>query len=149
MFIFCSFTISTNSGRRIFQVSPLQVTCGAGRYQITLQAFTTNGQGLCAFLTGGEKPHNGGTVVAVPRLKSNAKNENDRTADIWVSAVPHHKDTEAGMPIAKKLAVELNEAISLTVGIHIDHAAPEEIKMLYENCLEAARQFIDEYKKMR
>lgn len=130
-------------------MSPLQVTCGEGRYQITLQAFTTNGQGICAFLTGGEKPHNGGTVVAVPRLKSNAKNENDRTADIWVSAVPRHKDTEAGVPIAKKLAVELNESISLTVGIHIDHAAPEEIKMLYQNCLEAARQFIDLYKKMR
>ncbi len=120
-------------------------TIGTGRYQINVQGTTTNGHGICAFMTGGEKPHNGGTVVANPRLKSNAKHNEDRTADIWISCVPGHKDTEIGVSIAKLLAVKLNEAISLTVGIHIDHATPEEVKLLCENCTKAAEQFITLY----
>ncbi len=120
---------------------------GEGRYQITIEGFATAGHGLCLMMTGGDLPHNGGTVVASPRIKSNAKHENDRTADLWVSCVPGHKDTEIGMPIAKLLATQLNEAISLTVGIHLDHASIEEIKLVCDNCTKAAEEFIKCYKK--
>ena len=120
----------------------IKTTAGTGRYTVTLTAWTTEGNGICAFLTGGEKPHNGGTVVACPRLKSNARNNEDRTADIWVSGVPGHKDTEVGIPIAIQLAVALNEPISLTAGIHIDHATPDEVRLLCDNCARAAEELI-------
>ena len=61
--------------------------------------------------------------------------------------IPGHKDTEIGIPVAKILATKLNEAISLTVGIHIDHASKKEIEMLITNCKLAAERFIAEYQK--
>lgn len=128
-------------------MTPKEITVGEGKFTIHLRAFTTRGNGICAFLTGGVKEHNGGTVVAVPRLKSNAKDDQDRTADIWISAVPRHKDTEIGVPVAKKMAVAINEAISLTCGIHIDHATKEEIKKICDNCMMAADEFISHYQK--
>ena len=124
----------------------IHASAGDGRYTVHVDAFSTEGKGLCAFLYGGEIPHNGGTVVAVPRLKSNSTHDHDFTADIWISAVPHHKDTEIAVPIAKLMAVQLNEPISLTAGIHIDKASREEINHLCQNCQEAALQFIKKYR---
>ena len=124
----------------------IHASAGDGRYTVHVDAFSTEGKGLCAFLYGGEIPHNGGTVVAVPRLKSNSTHDHDFTADIWISAVPHHKDTEIAVPIAKLMAVQLNEPISLTAGIHIDKASREEINRLCQNCQEAALQFIKKYR---
>ena len=49
------------------------------------------------------------------------------------------------MPVAKHLAVALNEAVSLTSGIHIDHARPDEVKLLCDNCFAAADKFIAAY----
>ncbi len=123
----------------------IEAKYGEGRYQITIEGFATAGHGLCLLMTGGDLPHNGGTVVASPRMKSNAKHENDRTADLWVSGVPGHKDTEIGMPIAKLLATSLNEAISLTIGIHLDHASLDEIKLVCDNCQKAAQVLIRSY----
>lgn len=124
----------------------IHASAGDGRYTVHVDAFSTEGKGLCTFLYGGEIPHNGGTVVAVPRLKSNSTHDHDFTADIWISAVPHHKDTEIAVPIAKLMAVQLNEPISLTAGIHIDKASREEINLLCQNCQEAALQFIKKYR---
>lgn len=124
----------------------IHASAGYGRYTVHVDAFSTEGKGLCAFLYGGEIPHNGGTVVAVPRLKSNSTHDHDFTADIWISAVPHHKDTEIAVPIAKIMAVQRNEPISLTAGIHIDKASREEINLLCQNCQEAALQFIKKYR---
>ena len=124
----------------------IHASAGDGRSTVHVDAFSTEGKGLCAFLYGGEIPHNGGTVVAVPRLKSNSTHDHDFTADIWISAVPHHKDTEIAVPIAKLMAVQLNEPISLTAGIHIDKASREEINLLCQNCQEAALQFIKNYR---
>lgn len=124
----------------------IHASAGDGRYTVHVDAFSTEGKGLCAFLYGDEIPHNGGTVVAVPRLKSNSTHDHDFTADIWISAVPHHKDTEIAVPIAKLMAVQLNEPISLTAGIHIDKASREEINLLCQNCQEAALQFIKKYR---
>lgn len=124
----------------------IHASAGDGRYTVHVDAFSTEGKGLCAFLYGSEIPHNGGTVVAVPRLKSNSTHDHDFTADIWISAVPHHKDTEIAVPIAKLMAVQLNEPISLTAGIHIDKASREEINLLFQNCQEAALQFIKKYR---
>lgn len=120
----------------------IEAKAGEGRTSVEIHAFLTGEKGICAFLTGGVI-HNGGTVVASPRLKSNAKNEEDRTADIWISAVPCHKDTEAGLPVAKYLAVTINQAVSLTCGIHVDHASKEEIQEICENCMEAARKLAE------
>ncbi|MDO4554945.1 MAG: hypothetical protein Q4B70_07370 [Lachnospiraceae bacterium] len=120
---------------------------GDGKYQISLQVTMTDGNGLCCFLTGGQKPHLGGTVVSAPREKSSAIEESDRTADFWVSSVPGHKDVEAAIPIAKYLAVTLNEPVSVSAGIHIENAKPDEIRLLCGNCKKAAEIFVEEYKK--
>jgi len=71
------------------------------------------------------------------------------TADISVLCVPGHKDTEAGMKNAKRLATALNETVSLTVGVHVDLADQEEISLLLRNMVEAAEAFIREAKAAR
>jgi hypothetical protein len=121
---------------------------GEGKYRICLEISSTDGNGICAFLKGGEKPHMGGTVVASPRMKSSAEDEEDRTADIWISSVPGHKDVEAALPVAKYLAVVLNEPVSVSAGIHIEYADGEELRLLCDNCRLAAEQFVKEYQSI-
>ena len=123
----------------------LHASAGDGRYAISIDGFATGGNGLILFMYGGDRIHNGGSVVAVPRLKSNAAHAEDRTADVWVSGVPGHKDTEVGIPIAKHMAVALNESVSLTIGIHVEHATRAEIDLLVANCHAAATAFIQSY----
>ena len=41
----------------------VQATYGEGIYQVFLQAFITEGNGICALLNGGELPHNGGESI--------------------------------------------------------------------------------------
>lgn len=124
----------------------VQETFGEGVYQVSLQAFITEGKGICAFLSGGESPHNGGVVLAVPNKMDANIYDGSLTADIWSSTVPGHKDTEIATKIAKKLAVETQEVISLTCGIHIDHATKEDIKILCDNCVHVVERWIEVYK---
>lgn len=124
----------------------VQVTYGEGIYQVFLQAFITEGNGICAFLNGGELPHNGGVVLAVPNKMDESQFDGSLTADIWASTVPGHKDTEIATNIAKRLAVETQEVISLTCGLHINHATKEDIEKLCDNCMYVVERWLEVYK---
>ena len=46
-------------------INHTELTAGKGRFKVTLFLQETGGHGLCCFLTGGERPHVGGTVLAL------------------------------------------------------------------------------------
>ncbi|MFZ5944574.1 MAG: hypothetical protein ACOYVD_10715 [Bacillota bacterium] len=103
----------------------IQVFYGEGRYRILLKSFFTL-DGLIVTAVGGEKPHVGAAVMAVPGL--------EHTLEI---SVPHHKDAIAFKPMAEYLCKNLGEKVVVTGGIHIANASKEEIEILLNNCLGA------------
>lgn len=119
-----------------------QTAYGEGRCRVTLEMRATNGHGLYGLLGGGELTHVGGVVLAAPRAKSSGEG---LTSNLWIITVPDHKDINIGQQIAHQICVRVNEAVSLTVGLHIDHATAEEIQTLCDNCRAAAELFAAQY----
>jgi hypothetical protein len=107
-----------------------EVSAGEGMHQVTLKMWHT-GEGWIGSLTGGEKPHVGGVLLAVPRpsLKGSGM-----SCDIWSIPVPAHLDNEAALPLVKQICTKIGEVVSLTSGIHINNASAEDIAIIRRNC---------------
>jgi len=99
---------------------------GEGRCQITL-SLTDTGHGIQGLLTGGEKPHIGGMVLALPRPSLSGEGW---SADLYITPVPGHKDVDVARTVAESLARELRVPVAITAGIHSDHLCPEELSQL-------------------
>lgn len=104
-----------------------------------LTVHETDGHGLECLLTGGELPHVGGVAVASPRPKTSGTG---LTCDMWVVSLPGHKDAELAQPLAKRLCIASEQPVSLTVGLHVDHADEADIQALCENCHQAVEQYL-------
>lgn len=118
------------------------IELGKAPFQVRLEVAETEGQGISAFLTGGTAPHVGGVAVAVPRNKSNA---DGLTCDVSQICLPGHKDVYAAVEVAKMLALGANQPVSVTAGLHVDHASPEDVAMLLELSKAAAQQWLDQH----
>lgn len=108
----------------------LSFSFGSGRTVVHLHLLRI-GSDCQAILIGGESPHIGAVVLAVPRisLKGNAV-----SCDCWVSPVPAHKDYLVAQSVAQKLCPALNCVISVSAGIHSDHATESELQTIHANC---------------
>lgn len=111
---------------------------GEGRLRVTCQLTETGGQGLVAFVHGGELPHVGGQALASPGPELHG--ERLSRADLWTATVPGHKDAQLAASVARELCLATGQAVSVTAGIHVDHATPEEIRQLSQNALDAAQE---------
>ena len=49
------------------------VVAGEGRFAVTLEATSTDGQGISCFLYGGTLPHVGGCALAAPCTEGNSR----------------------------------------------------------------------------
>lgn len=103
---------------------------GEGRCQISLILMDT-GNGLNGLLVGGEKPHVGGVVLAIPRPSLSGKGW---SADVYIMPVPGHKDVDVARKVAETLARELRCSVVVTAGIHSDHLRPEELSEIIGHC---------------
>lgn len=103
---------------------------GEGRCQITLD-LTDTGNGIHGLLTGGEKPHVGGVVLALPRPSLRGEGW---SADVYITPVPGHKDVEVARPVAETLARELRLPVAITAGIHSDALCSEELSEIIGHC---------------
>lgn len=112
---------------------------GDGRTGIRMQLMDT-GDGLCVCLTGGEAPHVGGAVLASPRPSLTGQGE---SCDLWIVTAPGHKDVYLAQKIAGRLCASLGVNVSVTAGIHIDGAKPEELKLIEEHALSAAEEYLE------
>jgi len=103
---------------------------GEGRCQISLILQDT-GDGLNALLIGGEKPHVGGVVLALPRPSLRGEGW---SADVYITPVPGHKDVEVAKTLGASLARELQCTVVVTAGIHSDNLRPEELSQIIGHC---------------
>lgn len=122
----------------------LEVKVGSAPCVVRLTLSTTQGRGLCGFLTGGEA-HVGGVAYAVPRTKSSGEG---LTVDLSTICGPGHKDVYAAQTVAKQLCLATNETVCICAGLHLDHASQAQIKEMMDNCAQAAQQAAEAYKKM-
>jgi len=117
------------------------VRAGEGDLRVTLSVTDTDGQGLVCFLYGGTLPHVGGHALASPGpLLHGAQLSR---ADLWVTTVPGHKDADAAAAVARRLCIATGQPVSVTAGIHVDNATGDEVKALYQRCLDAADAALD------
>jgi|SRR5665648_21185 len=103
---------------------------GEGRCQITL-TLTDTGNGIHGLLTGGEKPHVGGVVLALPRPSLSGKGW---STDVYITPVPGHKDVDIASTVAEMLARELRLPVAITAGVHSDNLCPEELGDIIHHC---------------
>lgn len=104
------------------------VVAGEGRFAVTLEATSTDGQGISCFLYGGTLPHVGGCALAAPGPKLHGRQLS--RADLWTMTVPGHKDAEAAKTVARRLAIVTGQPACVSCGIHVDDATPEELERL-------------------
>lgn len=111
---------------------------GSGKHQVKLQALNSE-NGWCILLTGGETPHIGGVVMAVPRLSLTGKGQ---SCDLYVVPVSGHKDTDVAGPLAEDVCRHTGRIVTVSAGIHIENAALDDLRLIAENCRSAGQAFL-------
>lgn len=106
------------------------VIAGEGRYKIGGMISYTE-QGVLLQLAGGERPHIGTVLLCQPR--PSLADPAAVSVTTSVLNLPGHKDDEAARPVGEMLAKKLNRTVVVVAGIHIDHAAPQELDLLCKN----------------
>ena len=110
------------------------------RSRIELLAWLT-GDGIVVFLRGGERPHVGAVVMAVPR--PSLSDEGQESCNSWVLPVLGHKDDEVAKPAAETIAIATGKVTVVVAGIHIHAAKTEEISQIITNCKQLVQKFIE------
>ena len=103
---------------------------GEGRCQISLTLMDTS-NGIHGLLIGGEKPHVGGVVLALPRPSLRGEGW---STDVYITPVPGHKDVDVARKVAETLARELRFPVAITAGIHSDQLCSEEVREIISHC---------------
>ena len=102
-----------------------EASCGAGRYRVSGVAVPCGGD-VSISLFGGTLPHVGAVSVAVYEPER-------RSATVSTVTVFSHRDDACSAPCAKKASAALRCTVSVSAGIHVDDAAPEELPILLDN----------------
>ena len=89
------------------------------------------GEDIVLMLSGGEQPHIGCVIQAVPRPSLTG----DGTISVTSSVLnlTGHKDEFLCRKLAEKRCRETGKVVVCTGGIHIDHITKKQIKELLEN----------------
>lgn len=118
-------------------------TYGNGKYIVNISVHDTNGAGLAVFVRGGDKPHLGGVALASPGIQMHGRTLSK--CDLWTITVPGHKDAELAQRIAKKICIASGEPVSVSLGIHVENATPEEIELICTNVDAGVDVFLQKY----
>ncbi len=92
------------------------------------------GKDLQVLIGGGTVPHIG--AVAVSYWDEGIL----RTESIQL---PHHKEGELAKKISERLTSFLKRTVSVSIGIHIDHATQEEILLLVNHAEELVNRYME------
>lgn len=98
---------------------------GKDKYQITGEAVFC-GEDVNFSFTGGTHPHIGAVSLAVYEPARDS-------ATVSTIAVYTHRDDQLAARCAKAASASLKCTVTVTVGIHIDHAAAQELELLSGN----------------
>lgn len=114
---------------------------GEDRLKVFLHAVNTS-RGWSCTLTGGESPHVGGVVLAVPRPSLTGAGKG--SCDIYSVPVPNHLDNEVGADLARMLACAFGQPASVTSGIHVENATAADLTQIRNNVSDLARMLVQE-----
>ena len=103
---------------------------GEGRCALSLMIVDT-GAGIQGLLTGGEKPHIGGSVLGIPRPSLTGEGWG---VDLFVIPVPGHKDVEVARFLTERMARELKQTVMISAGIHSDNITGAELIEIQRSC---------------
>lgn len=103
---------------------------GHGRTQVQLHLFPS-GKDWQAVLIGGDRPHIGAVVLAVPRPSLRGTG---LSCDCWVSPVTAHKDHLVAQPLAEQLCLACGSTVAVSAGLHVDNASAQELEQFRDNC---------------
>jgi len=115
-----------------------EVIKGDPPHRIEFRVWDTSG-GIVGCLTGGDAPHVGGVVLSVPRASLTGEGI---SCDSWLTPIPGHKDLDVAVPIAEAICKAAGVPVSLTAGIHIDHATNADIGIISVNCAAAGDEML-------
>ncbi|HEX3016182.1 MAG TPA: hypothetical protein VHQ46_07375 [Desulfobacteria bacterium] len=116
----------------------INIAVGEGRTKVALAAALT-GRGINILLTGGESPHIGAVVLAVPRPSDTGTG---KSSDSWVTPVAGHKDNVVAEMLADRISRATNQVTVVSAGIHIDRAERWELDLIQRNCIDAGERLL-------
>lgn len=122
-------------------IKRLRAVFGEGRYQIRGAAFLCGEDINCCFI-GGDLPHIGAASLAVYEPERDS-------ATVSTICAYGHRDDCLSADCAKKISIALKCTAAVSVGIHIDNAAPEELKYLCDNFEECRKKLLSEIKNAK
>ena len=108
-----------------------------GKLEISV---TRLGADFHIILQGGDKPHIGCTVLAIPRPSLEEKEKISATSS--VINVTGHKDEQLCRYLAENVAASQNAVTVCSGGFHIDHITKEQIEEVMEAVKEAAKEIV-------
>lgn len=114
---------------------------GEGRYEITGTAVRC-GRDVALIFAGGSRPHVGAVSVGMYEPLR-------RSATVSTITVFTHRDDRLSADCAKRASAGLHCQASVTVGIHIDEATQEELRILEENFRACSEELIGQLKQER
>jgi gallate decarboxylase subunit D len=117
--------------------SPLSIVQGEIPHQVECLAVPC-GKDLVVVVCGGNAYHLG--AVAVAHALPSLKDPSVSTSSASVITIPGHKEDEIARKAALQISRQMNCAVTLTAGLHIDRASKRDIQNLVENfslCIQA------------
>ncbi len=112
---------------------------GQGRHKIFLHAVAC-GTDWNVAIFGGERDHIGAVACGIPTLIHG--NPDRPTVSLSSFCVPGHKDDVLARKAADMLARALSQVVAVTVGIHVEQADQEDLRILCEYSLEACQRLL-------
>ena len=101
-----------------------------GRTKILTICMNSNGS-LNIAIYGGESPHIGAVVMAIPR--ASLSGNGTISSDCFILPVPGHKDYLIADKVAREVASRTNSITIVSAGIHNNNITLEEISAILHN----------------
>ena len=111
------------------------------RYQIELETLCC-GTDYCVAICGGTRYHVGAVAFGCAKMGNGCLPGHQATVSVICSN--GHRDDEIARWAARYLATALNCSVSVSAGVHIDNAIPDEIDVLMGNCKAACEAFVQQ-----
>ena len=92
----------------------------------------TVGEDIFILIQGGDKPHIGSVVLAIPR--PSMRDENKISCTSSVLNVIGHKDEKICRYVAESFCKRYNSVVVCTGGFHVDNLTAEQIQEVIEAC---------------
>lgn len=127
-------------------INCISIQAGEDRWRVQ-GAMLICGRDIHITFAGGEVPHIGAAALAVPR--NSLADPGKISSSASVLCVIGHKDDQLARDTALDLAAAFETTVSVTVGLHIDHADTRDIKLLLTNFREVVSKMKEQFLCMK